>query len=198
MSMTRIVSVLTLKVNPLTRGICKLVDMTNNDLASRARMARLRAGYKKEADAAKAIGCSRPLVIRWESGAPAAIGNKYLLSAARVYKVRPEWLTLESNDDGYPWPGSAEVPSAAADKGRKVVESPASYAVRPDADSLRTALEITERVLTNARVSVTAQARADITLAVYDLIREGHGIAGAERTVSHMLRAVGGLTAPTE
>lgn len=75
---------------------------------------------------------------------------------------------------------------------------PASQEMRPPTDSFRTAVEITDRVLSNARVAVTAQARSDITMAVYDLIKEGHGIAGAERTVAQMLRAVGGITAKTD
>lgn len=159
-------------------------------------MARLRVGFKREADAAEAIGCSRPLVIRWESGNALAIGNKYLLAAARVYKVRPEWLALESNDDGYPWPSDAKVPPTAADNNSKAPLS--AQSVRPDTDTLRSAIEITERVLANARVSVTNKARADITMAVYDMIREGHGVAGAERTVTQMLHVVGGLTAKTD
>lgn len=77
-------------------------------------------------------------------------------------------------------------------------DHPLSQEMRPAADTLRAAVEITDRVLSNARVAVTAQARSDITMAVYDLIREGHGIAGAERTVAQMLRAVGGITTTTD
>ena len=78
-----------MKVNPLTKRVCKLPDMPRLTLAQRARMARIRAGFKREIDAAAAIGCSRPLVIRWETDA-LSIGQKYLLAAARDYKVRPE------------------------------------------------------------------------------------------------------------
>jgi phage repressor protein C with HTH and peptisase S24 domain len=105
---------LTEKVNPLTALLGKLSDMTPKDLAERAKTARIRAGYAKESDAAKAIGCSRPLVIRWESGEAKSIGS-YLLAAARAYKVRPQWLTLESDNDGWPWlpEGSSSVASSA-------------------------------------------------------------------------------------
>ncbi len=72
-------------------------------------MARIRAGFHNEAAAAKAIGCARPTVIRWETDAK-SIGN-YLLKAAQAYNVRPEWLAMESDDDGYPYtPGSYAVP----------------------------------------------------------------------------------------
>lgn len=72
-------------------------------LADRARLARLRAGFDKPQQAADAIGCSRPLVVAWEGGGVQSITGKYLLSAARTYRVRPEWLRMESTDDGYPW-----------------------------------------------------------------------------------------------
>lgn len=71
-------------------------------LATRAQKARLRAGYEKPGDAAKAIGCSRTIILRWESGDAKRIG-KYLLSAARAYHVDPAWLALETERDGYPF-----------------------------------------------------------------------------------------------
>lgn len=75
--------------------------MAPRTLPERARAARIRAGFRNEAAAAKAIGCSRPTVIRWETDAK-SIGD-YLLRAARAYSVRPEWLAMESDDDGYPY-----------------------------------------------------------------------------------------------
>ncbi|WP_460821529.1 LexA family transcriptional regulator [Lysobacter olei] len=82
--------------------------MPNQELAVRTKKARIRAGFTKEKDAAAAIGCSRPLVIRWEAGEAHSIGGKYLMEAARVYRVRPEWLALTSDDDGYPWEPDGE------------------------------------------------------------------------------------------
>lgn len=97
------VSPLTENVNSLTGPACKVPDMPAKTLAERAAYARRRAGFLKESDAAKAIGCSRTLVISWEDGNAKSIGGKYLVAAARAYKVRPEWLTLSTDDDGYPW-----------------------------------------------------------------------------------------------
>lgn len=77
--------------------------MTGKTLAYRARTARIRAGFQNEKAAADAIGCSRPLVISWEKGEAKSIGGKFLTEAARAYKVRPQWLALTSDDDGYPW-----------------------------------------------------------------------------------------------
>jgi hypothetical protein len=146
-----------------------------------------------QAALAERIGRDRNQVWQWtlpsDDSRGRGIGDKMARLLEVAMEKPPGWMDQET-------PRGTEGSSSTADNDAKA-SSPAQ-SMRPDADSLRTALEITERVLTNARVSVTAQARADITLAVYDLIREGHGIAGAERTVSHMLRAVGGLTAPTE
>lgn len=67
----------------------------------------------------------------------------------------------------------------------------------PSADVLRTALEITERVLQRQKVSATAGARADVAIAVYEMIQEGRGIKAAEQTVMRMLRALSGVAPNT-
>lgn len=95
------VSELTANVNTLTGAVCKFADMPFIPLNERAQSARIRAGLKPQ-QAADAIGCSRPTVLRWEKDA-ASIGSDYLLDAARVYKVRPDWLAMKTDDDGYPW-----------------------------------------------------------------------------------------------
>jgi transcriptional regulator with XRE-family HTH domain len=74
-------------------------------------MARLRARFETEAAAAAAIGCSRPLVIAWEKGDAKSIGGKYLLAAARAYRVRPEWLKDGTGPDGFPWGDETSVQS---------------------------------------------------------------------------------------
>lgn len=96
-----IVRMLTVKVNPLTAAKCKFADMLSLSFNDRARFARERAKLSPQ-KAADAIGCSRPAVVRWEKDA-ASISSDYLLDAARVYKVRPDWLAMKSDDDGYPW-----------------------------------------------------------------------------------------------
>lgn len=87
------------------------------DDAERMKMARERAGFAKEAHAAKEIGCGRTTVIAWENPKnPTPIAkSRFLLDAARAYRVRPEWLRGDPVEDGYPWrPGhqvDAEPPS---------------------------------------------------------------------------------------
>lgn len=81
---------------------------TRQTLAERAKLARLRAGFEKESDAAKVIGCSRPLVISWENGSAETIGGKFLLAAAKAYKVDPDWLAMGTPHDGYPWTPSTD------------------------------------------------------------------------------------------
>ncbi|KAF1008966.1 MAG: hypothetical protein GAK28_00598 [Luteibacter sp.] len=66
--------------------------------------------------------------------------------------------------------------------------------MRPSTDTLRAALVVTERVLDRTKVAVPAEQRAELVLAVYDLILEGQGVSQAERTVSRMLRVLGGAT----
>lgn len=82
-------------------------------LADRARLARVRAGFENEAAAARAIGCSRPLVIAWENGDAKSIGSKYLIAAAKAYRVRPAWLGDGQEPDGFPW--SDQIPEQDQD-----------------------------------------------------------------------------------
>lgn len=96
--------------------------MPTKTLAQRARLARERAGYTNEAAAAKAIGCSRTLVISWETDAK-SIGGKYLLSAARAYKVDPAWLRLETDKDGFPWSPQLADASATSLEGWQTIEA---------------------------------------------------------------------------
>ncbi|MBB3227029.1 phage repressor protein C with HTH and peptisase S24 domain [Luteibacter sp. Sphag1AF] len=98
--MTDILNPLTVVVNTLTKDNCKLTYMT---LAERARYARKRL-QMTQADAATLIGCSRGTVAMWESGGSASIGQ-YLLPAAKVYKVNPDWLDSGKGSDDYPWTG---------------------------------------------------------------------------------------------
>lgn len=76
--------------------------MGNRTLADRALHARKRAGYRSQEAAARAIGCSRGTVAMWESGGTPTIG-RYLMEAARIYRVRPDWLNGGAAEDGYPW-----------------------------------------------------------------------------------------------
>lgn len=67
--------------------------------------ARRRAGFRSQSEAARAIGCERGTVGMWEapSSAVKMVSSEYLMATAVAYKVRPEVLTRESDDDGYPW-----------------------------------------------------------------------------------------------
>ena len=93
---------LTTIVKTLTRQRCKFPDMETDTLSELAQFARVRANFKGPDDAARAIGCSRTLVISWENGGGRLKGSKYLLDAARAYKVFPNWLATGEGPDGYP------------------------------------------------------------------------------------------------
>ena len=101
--MDDILKQLTSNVNSLTEDKCKLPYMST--LAERARYARKRAGLK-QVEAAAAIGCSRGTVAMWETGATQNIEG-YLLPAAKVYKVNPDWLDSGKGSDDYPWDARA-------------------------------------------------------------------------------------------
>lgn len=85
--------------------------MAKELLKDRALRARIQAGFDDPGKAAKAIGCSRTLVVSWEDGSAKSIGGKYLLRAARAYRVRPEWLGDGEGSDGWPFLGEAVPPN---------------------------------------------------------------------------------------
>lgn len=62
-----------------------------------------------------------------------------------------------------------------------------------DSDTLHTAIQNVEQVLQDLHVSATPEARAEITMAMYDLLREGQNMQAAARIVSRMLRAMEGV-----
>lgn len=95
--------------------------MSQMDFAQRVTMARHRVGMTM-AQAAELIGCSRPLLAQWESGRSKSLGGKYLLGAARAYKVNPEWLAELTDEDGYPWDPSGRQISKVSE-----TETPPGY-----------------------------------------------------------------------
>jgi phage repressor protein C with HTH and peptisase S24 domain len=126
--MTDILNPLTGNVNSLAEQTCKLPYMTT--LAERARYARKREQLTQET-ASKAIGCSRGTVAMWESGGVASI-EQYLLAAARIYKVDPDWLNSGKGTDSYPWEpqGGRVVPIRAFDV--EAVESDENFDPRQE------------------------------------------------------------------
>lgn len=77
-------------------------------ISANAAMARKRAGFRIPKDAAKTIGCPRTLVWAWEHGKSNPGASKYLLRAAKAYRVRPDWLAKGEGEDGYPWSESGK------------------------------------------------------------------------------------------
>jgi phage repressor protein C with HTH and peptisase S24 domain len=102
MSMSASVSLLTDNVNTLASTGGSLDVMKLTSLRDRTRYARNRADLT-QLEAAAAIGCARATIANWESDQTTGISGEYLLPAAKVYRVRPEWLSMETDDDGWPW-----------------------------------------------------------------------------------------------
>lgn len=79
--------------------------MDRETLAKIAREARIQAGFASERAAADAIGCSRTLIIGWESetGTGTIKSSKFQRAAARAYKVRLHWLADGIGESGFPY-----------------------------------------------------------------------------------------------
>lgn len=90
-------------VNAFSSTVAKLSYM--RDFKSFMRTARLRAGFASQQAAAEAIGCDRGTVGMWEapSSAVTKVSSEYLLAVAKAYRVRPESLNGEGQEDGFPW-----------------------------------------------------------------------------------------------
>lgn len=155
---------MTLNVNTMTDGIATVCQM-GKKLADRARAARLRAGFPKESDAAKAIGCGRTTVIRWETDAD-SIGSRYLLAAAKAYRVRPEWLTLETDEDGYPWTDKLTASSRPAE--RPAPSQPASQSARTSSFTL--ALQLAAEALDQQGLTLPPPKYNELVVLIADLL----------------------------
>jgi hypothetical protein len=86
-----------------------------NDFKAYMKMARLRAGFASQQAAADAIGCERGTVGMWEapSSAVEKLSGEFLFPVAKAYRVRPEYLSGDSDDEGYPWRPDAPDPAAS-------------------------------------------------------------------------------------
>lgn len=145
----------------------------------RMRRARLRAGFKSQADAAREIGCERGTVSMWEapSSPTESVSAEYLLSTARAYKVKPEWLNEGGKDDGYPWVGQVVEfggkATAPRDLARRLgVESAGpSQSVKPE--TLTIAIQLVYELLDERRLTLPVPKRAQVISLVYALLEEG-------------------------
>lgn len=70
-----------------------------------------------------------------------------------------------------------------------VRESSRPYGPTPNVRILRDALHIVECEVTKPGITVSAEGRAEITLAVYELLQDGESSDVAQRIVSRMLAA---------
>lgn len=156
---------------------CKLFDMTMNTLAERALFARKRAGFRSQEAAAKAIGCSRGTIGMWETNGTQRI-EEYLHPAARAYKVRPEWLNMEANDDGYPWESASNVVPLVRETAGGY---PASQPLQQT--PLRIALQLVAEELDGRGLALPIPKRAALTESVYEMLAEGLSEAAIVRFV---------------
>lgn len=69
---------------------------------------------------------------------------------------------------------------------------PASQDRRPDPETLKAAVEVLERALETAGATTDAAGRAELLVAVYELLEHGSALDAAERIVASMLRVASG------
>lgn len=154
-------------VSPLTLGcqvpdaeICqhsrvsKIPPADIDVLAKNAKTARERE-FRTPLAAAKAIGCSRTLIVAWEKGDSAIRDSGYQGDAAKAYRVRLDWLKDNSGPDGYPLdePEVLNAPTAPA------------HHQTTDNDTLKGSLNELQGVLT-AVARVMAGTRLDVASAM--------------------------------
>lgn len=73
----------------------------------------------------------------------------------------------------------------------EALQDKGSQPARPDLAILKSAVEVLERALDEAGATTTdAAGRAELLVAVYELLEEGAALDAAERIVASMLRAV--------
>lgn len=120
---------------------------------NRMRMARERAGFENEAAAARAIDCSRPLVIAWEKDQSDVTNSRYVYDVAVAYKVRPEWVRDPKEPDGFPWTPNE---STNAPQTPKTAQRQDPTVERRQLDAIHLVLTALARVLAATKLDVAA------------------------------------------
>lgn len=82
--------------------------------------------------------------------------------------------------------GPMKVREAASEQGSQVT--------RPDPGTLRAAAEVLERALSDVDATTDAAGRAELLVAIYELLEQGSALDAAQRVVATMLRAASRAT----
>lgn len=77
----------------------------------------------------------------------------------------------------------------AAGYSSQIAPDKASQPARLDQDMLRAAAEVLERALDEANATTDAGGRAELFVAIYELLEQGSALEAAQRVVASMLRA---------
>lgn len=176
------------------------------------RISALVAHFGSVAELARKSGSSETAVRKWIDGAEPA--RDRCLALAKGTGVSLMWLL-----GGVPPMWAADMSEAERDTQTIVLGEPEDYAVReavrrrdaairgftarliadavdktpqpgrPDADLLRAAAEVMERALDQAHATADAAGRAELLVAIYDMLQSGLALEAAGRAVASMLRA---------
>lgn len=129
---------------------------------------------KNRTKAAKVAERSTDMLAKYEKGTsePPFMPLARMCLAA---DIRMEWLATGDGE----MRGSTPQPASGKD----------SQPGRPDADLLRAAAEVMERALDQAHANADAAGRAELLVAIYDMLQSGLALEAAGRAVAGMLRA---------
>ena len=130
-------------------------------------------------NAAQIMGVSADSLQRYlreENTPPFDVAARLCLAA----KVRMEWLA-----------------TGEGDMHREAAPEQGSQQARLNPGMLRAAVEVLDRVLEDVEATTDAAGRAELVVAIYELLEQGSALDAAQRVVASMLRAASRATGAT-
>lgn len=135
--------------------------------------------FKSRTEAASICGMSTDQLARYEKGGTPSFVPLAKLAIAKG--VRLEWLATGQGD--------MHGPETASEQG--------SQGARLDVGTLRAAVEVLDKALTDVDATTDAAGRAELVVAIYELLEQGSALDAAQRVVASMLRAASRATGAT-
>lgn len=132
--------------------------------------------FKSRTEAASICEMSTDQLARYEKGGTPSFVPLAKLAIAKG--VRLEWLATGVGD--------MYASEGAPDEG--------SQGARLDFGTLRSAVEVLDRVLEDVDATTDAAGRAELVVAIYELLEQGSALDAAQRVVTSMLRAASRAT----
>jgi transcriptional regulator with XRE-family HTH domain len=126
------------------------------------------------------------------AGVSETVFRKYMAGVSEP--TRPALLAIASEAGvRVGWLAAGEEPMSASE----MASNGGSQSARPDIGTLRSAAEVLERALADVDATTDAAGRAELLVAIYDLLEQGSALEAAQRVVATMLRAASRATGAT-